>query len=138
MFETFWRSLAVVSVCIGVLIAAIYGTTYFWAQYSKDTADVRGKTEKREQVESQGEYRVAKHDYFYHLCSDIKSKQQNIKLLRENGEKDAALANEIQLNEMVNEYNTAASNNYTEGQFKSDELPYQINAEKEVESCGKP
>lgn len=128
-----------IAAIFGFVILGIYGMIYLTTQISMDTADRRGEAEKMEQVEAEGEYRVAQHDYFYNLCSDIKAKQQNIKELETLGGYDQeVVANRMKLNEMVSEYNTAASNNYTKGQFRADELPYQIDPDTEVEECGKP
>jgi hypothetical protein len=123
---------------IVVLIVVGIGITLLSGGLTILMAPFQGEVEKSQQVEGSGEYRVAQHDYFYNLCSDIQAKQQNLEVLRAAGEKDAVVANEMQLNEMVSEYNANASNEYTKGQFKADELPYQIDAEKEVASCGSP
>jgi hypothetical protein len=122
---------------IGLVFAALYGLTYAWTQFTMDTAERRGEASKQEQVEANGAYRVAQHDWFYNMCGDIKAKQQNVELMEDSGyTKQEIAANKAQLNEMVNDYNSKAANNYTAGQFKADELPYQIDAEKEVTSCG--
>jgi hypothetical protein len=126
------------SITIGVLLAIYFVSIYVFGSASIFTAPFRGQVEKANQVEGQGEYVVAAHDKFYRLCSDIQAKQQNIKVLEEAGEEDAVTANKVQLNEMVSEYNADAANNYTKGQFRADELPWKINAEEEVESCGTP
>ena len=129
-----WR----LAVGVIVLVGIIFGLIFIPGAISIATAPFRGEVAKNEQVEASGEYRVAQHDYFYNLCGDIQAKQQNIALLEEAGEDDAVVANEMQLNELVSEYNSKASNSYTAGQFKADELPYQIDADQEVTSCGKP
>jgi hypothetical protein len=127
-----------VVLAIGLLFGALYGLTYAWTQFTMDTAERRGEASKQEQVEASGSYRVAQHDWFYNMCGDIKAKQQNVQLMKDSGYgKQEVAANQAQLNEMVNDYNTKAANNYTSGQFKADELPYQVDANKEIESCGK-
>jgi hypothetical protein len=103
--------------------------------FLRSTADFRGETGKRENVEADGAYRVAQHDYFYNLCSSAKTKQDNIEILKGTGNKDAVTANRLELNKLVNKYNADASNTYTKGQFRADNLPYQLDAEEEIE-CG--
>jgi hypothetical protein len=122
---------------IGLVFAALYGITYAWTQFTMDTAERRGEASKQEQVEASGSYRVAQHDWFYNMCGDIAAKQDNVKLMEESGyTKKEVAANEAQLNVMVEQYNSKAANNYTAGQFKADELPYKIDADKDVKSCG--
>ncbi len=38
--------------------------------------------------------------------------------------------------ELVNEYNSKAASEYTKGQFKDSDLPYQIDSETENVQCG--
>ncbi len=130
----------VVWTVIGVLvfIGISVGLMFLTGIISMGTADFRGEVEKREQVEADGAYRVAEHDKFYRMCSDIQTKQDNIETLKAAGEEDAATANELMLDKLVNKYNADAANSYTKGQFRADELPYRIDADKEVASCGKP
>lgn len=137
-----------VALAVVILIVIGIGITLLSGGLTILLAPFQGEVEKSQQVEGSGEYRVAQHDYFYNLCSDIQAKQQNIALLEESAKtasgeekqkiQDSITANKFQLNEMVSQYNADASNDYTKGQFKDDELPYQINAEEEVTSCGKP
>ena|SRR5215212_9669146 len=101
-------------------------------------APFQGQVEKSQKVEGSGDYVVAQHDYFYNLCSDIQTKQDNIKTLEAAGEKDAVTANQLELNRLVNKYNADAANNYTKGQFREDELPYHIDANRKVQTCGTP
>lgn len=121
-----------------VLILFGVGVTLLSGGLSILLAPFQGEVEKSQQVEGSGSHRIAQHDYFYNLCSSIKAKQQNIEALEAAGYEDAVTANRMQLNEMVEEYNANASNDYTKGQFKANELPYQIDANKEIETCGTP
>jgi hypothetical protein len=128
-----------VMIVIAVILGIYFVSIYVFGSASIFTAPFRGEVEKANQVEGQGEYVVAQHDWFYNMCGDIAAKQKNIKEVESLGDdyKEEVVANRMKLNEMVEEYNAKASNNYTAGQFKADELPYQINAEEEVE-CGTP
>ena len=134
------RTATYIGIAIAAFIAIYVVGVFLTGSLSIFTSDFRGEVEKHEQVEAQGEYRVAQYDYFFNLCGDIQAKQQNIKQLESLGPEynEEVTANRMQLNEMVSEYNSAASSEYTKGQFKDDELPYQISAEREVESCGTP
>lgn len=125
-----------IGLAILVVILVGLGITLLSGGLTILMAPFQGEVEKSQQVEGSGEYRVANHDYFYNLCSDIQSKQQNIKTLEASGYKEEATANELELQRMVSDYNAAAANEYTKGQFKADELPYHIDANKEVKSCG--
>jgi hypothetical protein len=121
----------VVSIAVGTVIVLIYGVTYFKAQYSKDTAGVRGQTGEREKVEADADYRIAQKQYFHDQCGAIAAKQENIETLKGAGMDDEAAANEIKLNEMVEDYN-AASDNPNKGRYRDSSLPKHIDAGKEV------
>lgn len=135
-FSQIWKPIAIIFIALGVVIAFGYASIYGFGTMQKDTAGFRGGVEKKERVEADGGYRVAQHDYFYNLCSDIQTKQDNIETLKGTGNKDAVTGNRLELNKLVNRYNADAANNYTKGQFKADELPYHIDSNKEVNSCG--
>jgi hypothetical protein len=118
-----------------ILAFAVYGIGGFL----QSSADFRGETDKRNQVEASGGYKVAAHDWFYDQCSDIKSKQQELEIYKDGGLPEGKYkAMQTELIRDVEDYNAKASNSYTVGQFKADELPYQIEADEEVESCGRP
>lgn len=120
---------------ICLALAVPFALIYYFSAVSTNTAEVRGQAGQKERVVADEDYRVANHRYFYDLCADIQARQQNIEVLEDGGYKQEAAANRMQLNEMASEYN-AASADQQRANFKEDELPYRIDPEKEVESCG--
>ena len=139
MFRYVWEGYKWLMVAFAAILLIGVFVVYGLGGFARFTADYRGETEKREQVEASGEYKVAAHDYFYNQCSDIKAKQQELEIYKDGSIPEAKYnAMQTELVRDVEEYNAKASNSYTAGQFKADELPYQIEVDEEVESCGKP
>jgi hypothetical protein len=110
------------------------------------TAPFRGEVEKHELVEADGSYRIAAYDQFYQLCSSIQSQNDTIKNLED--EMDSATdeqrkqqlqsgitANKNTKAQLANEYNAKAASEYTRGQFKDSDLPYQISPTEERVTC---
>lgn len=140
------KAIAAIVAVVVVLILVGLGITLLSGGLTILLAPFQGEVEKSQQVEGSGEYRVANHDYFYNLCSDIQTKQDNIESLKAqlkyaDGDtkqkiQSGIAGNELELNKLVNKYNADASNEYSKGQFRDDELPYHIEADQEVQSCG--
>ena len=107
--------------------------------FLRSTADYRGETEKREQVEAQGEYRIAKYDKFHNLCNDIQAKNEDIQLAEETlsgkQKEKVVYAHSQTKNSMIAEYNSMANQDYTAGDFRSSELPYQIDEDDMEVEC---
>jgi hypothetical protein len=110
------------------------------------TAPFRGEVEKHELVEADGSYRIAAYDQFYQLCSSIQSKNDQIKILKSEMDSSTDDARKAQLQsgitanqntkaELVNEYNSKAASEYTRGQFKDSDLPFEISSSQERVVC---
>lgn len=142
MLRAVWWTIAGIGAVMAIVVVlSIAGFTV-----SNFLAPFQGEAEKRQQVEGDGDYRIAAYDEFYSLCSSASSAQDKI----ENQEAQIAatedpqqkqvlqsgvLAMENQLDEIVNKYNTKAASDYTSGQFRDSDLPYQLDSEQEI-TCG--
>lgn len=125
-----------IAVAVGVvlLFAGVTGFRYI-------TADARGAVDAHEKIKS-GDNRIAEYDRFFDLCSAALTTQDQIDNLEE--EKETAeeprlsqLTSSItalkgKLSENVNDYNSAASRDYTSGQFRDSDLPYQLGKDREI------
>lgn len=99
------------------------------------TADVRGKIDANETIKS-GNNRIAQYDKFFNACSSIKSLESKIdastsELAQADPSDRGRLLSNIsgQLGaraEAINNYNADANKSYTNGQFRSSNLPAQI------------
>jgi hypothetical protein len=140
------RILAWVTGGIGVLLSVYFVGVYVFGSAASFTAPFRGEVEKREQVEAQGEYRIAKYDYFHDLCQDIQAKNEEIALAEEqikvsSGEEkdkleDSLYATRRMKIELVGDYNAEAAKDYTAGQFRDSDLPAQIDPDAKEVQCG--
>jgi len=121
-----------VGICLA--LGLVYALIYIPGWIARDTADFRGGTAEKEKANADPDYRMAQKRYFQDLCSDIEAKQSNIEQLKEAGYKEEALANEVELQEMVGDYNSA-SKDPNRGQYRAEGLPEHIDADEEV-TCG--
>lgn len=134
------------SLAIAAFILLILAVTFVSGSMSIITAPFRGEVEKNERIEADGDYRIAAYDQFYDMCTDAQSLQGQI----ENQEGQIAstsdpevkerlqmgkLGMEQQLESVVNKYNNQSQQDYTKGQFKDSNLPYELDTEQEIE-CG--
>lgn len=123
--------LAVVTVFI--VIAA--GVAAGWAiKYA--TADVRGRIEANETIKS-GANRIAQYNRFFNACAAVQANEgaldASLAQLAETtseSEKERIRANITGLratrSRTIAEYNSDATKNYTNGQFRDSDLPYQL------------
>lgn len=127
----------IVGVVIVFLIGGGLGLRYMFAEPT-------GATEAREDTQS-GSNRIAQYDRFYDLCSSAKTAQDQITNLEE--ERDAGVsesrADQItasitalkgKRDEAVNKYNSLAQRDYTAGQFRDSDLPYELDGQENI-SC---
>lgn len=125
---------------IALVIALGFGLFWFSTETSMRTADRRGEVEKMEQVEANGARRIADYEWFHNTCQDIVAQNQNIELAEQTlkGDKktETLYALNATHNDTVADYNSRASQDYTSGQFKDSDLPYEIDPEDRDVDCG--
>lgn len=124
----FWIALVFVTVLvIGVLS---FGVRWL-------TAEPKGRLQAREQIQS-GANRIAAYEHFYNLCAAIQAQEaalaaQYTSLDGATGDdKERIKANiaglTAQRARSIAQYNVDARKSYTQGQFRSSDLPYEIDA----------
>jgi hypothetical protein len=129
-----------------VLVVFVIGTFGFgWFQ--QKSANFRGETQKRNQVEGNGAYRIAAYDHFFDLCTSVQSFEATINALndeykdpattaeRKEQIRGALTANKAGRNTTIVQYNNDANRSYTTGQFKDSHLPYQLDSTVKETSC---
>lgn len=100
------------------------------------SAPIEGQVGAREQIQSK-EMRIQAYTYFYDLYAAIKSYDEQVKILDEQlvqikteGERERVLATIAGLKgqraRAIQQYNADARKDYTIGQFRGWDLPYQI------------
>lgn len=109
-----------------------------------------GAVEAVEQIQS-GQHRIAAYDHFFDLCAGVRvdevsldAQVEQLLVTGDQFQRTRILTNITGLKGhragLIEEYNANARKNYTEGQFRDDNLPYQlptISWEKGVRtSCG--
>lgn len=130
-------------VAVLVLMTAF---TFGVGQWVRETAGWTGKTQQIQQTRGNGSYRIAAYDHFYDLCASVQD--QEVTIESQQAELDtkpsADRAEQIQANlsalranrgELINHYNADARKNATSGQFKSSDLPYQLDSTEATTTC---
>jgi len=147
----FWRDASKVvrwSIAAGLLAVLVIGAVAFGWIYgfgfvSRSTADYRGETAGRNQVEGSGAYRIAAYDHFYNLCASAQTAQVSLSntQIALDATTDPARKVQLQANLLalqntlastVNEYNVDARKAGTLGQFRSSDLPFTIATTQEI------
>lgn len=130
----------VIILAIGVM--AVFGLGWF----QQSTANFRGETAKRNQVEANGALRVAAYDHFHDLCAAIQTDEASIVNLQDElktaddpQRKLVLVASITALRnnraEDINDYNADSAKSYTIGQFRSSDLPFRIEIKEEETTC---
>lgn len=127
-------------VAIVILVVGIYGLQWF-------SAEPRGAIKARERIVGSGDYRIAAYNSFFNQCAAVQSHEGRIESLEiELETTDPSPARLAQINasltairsqrlEAINEYNADASREYTSGQFRDSDLPYQLDPNDEDTEC---
>lgn len=129
---------------IGILagvLALILVLTYALGGINLITAPFRGHVEKEERVQS-GDYRISAYDQFYDLCSSVQADEDRINNLEdelETAAEDRAAQVKTTITAVKNsrsgkirEYNADARKEGTRGQFRSSDLPYELDNDEET------
>lgn len=139
----------VIVVGIGVIIAAIIvGLVgiFGFGWLSNTTANYRGEVSKRNLVEANGSYRIAAYNHFFDLCQHVQSDEASIANLQDELKttKDPQRVEVLNASitalrnnraDAITQYNTDSDKSYTEGQFKSSNLPYTLVVSQENTVC---
>lgn len=107
-------------------------------------ADVKGRGEARKQIKS-ADFRIAAYDHFYNLCASIQANEislgaQEDALAGATGDDRERIAANVAglratIGGSIAQYNVDARKSYTVGQFKSSDLPYQLDQTTKGTSC---
>lgn len=121
---------------IGVIAVVLLLSAGGWA-WRYYTAEVRGVVDAEEQIQS-GDNRIQNYNWFFEMCHTVISYRDRIQNQEKRLEYDieAKEAERVRANiaglrsqqaRAVQKYNARARQEYTAGQFKSADLPYEIN-----------
>jgi hypothetical protein len=127
-----------------LLLATMW--VFGWGFFAQQTAEFRGETQKREQVEASGAFRVGAYDHFFDLCTSVQSNEATIDALTDELDTNPSAARKEQINASLTalranratsiaQYNNDASKDYTIGQFRDAGLPPRLDATSEVTTC---
>lgn len=129
---------AIVGVVILTLLIssmAIFG----WGFWTRSTADYRGQTAAIERTKADADFRISSYQKFFDLCGRVQAQEDRIRILADstspNAATDLVAVRSIRA-DLVREYNNLATRDFTEGQFRASQLPYQLAIDNEETSCG--
>lgn len=131
---------------LALLVILYFVSVYGFGSLQRGTADFRGETGQIEKTKANSSYRIASYEHFYDLCAGVQSIEGKIKNMEEElsgedkGQRETVLKTSITASknkraEMISKYNGDARKEATSGQFKSSDLPYELNVEGEKTSC---
>lgn len=132
MKEAFGAIGCAVAAVLGIVVLVVggYAVKYY-------TADVRGRIDANETIKS-GDSRIANYNHFFNLCASVQTNEAQLDALSDQlraqtpGTPDynRVLTNITGVRAAragaINQYNADASKSYTQGQFLSSKLPYQL------------
>lgn len=126
----------IVLAIIGVVIVGWCFSAGIWG-LGVATAGIYGKGEAHKQIQS-ADFRIQAYDHFFNLYASIDANQKKLSdfeeqlALYEPGTKEYNMTivniNGVKsiLHDSISQYNYDAQKNWTEGQFRDNDLPYQI------------
>lgn len=127
---------------LALILAIVLGTMYIFGYglFRRATADFRGQTGAIERIQADPDFRIAAYEHFFDLCSAVQADEGRFDSLQqeldtrpsdERREQIQATLTAVRASrlEKIRRYNTDASQDFTAGQFRAAELPYQLNPE---------
>jgi hypothetical protein len=110
------------------------------------TAGIYGRGEARIQIQSAAS-RIGAYNHFFNLCAAVQSQEASVAALTTqlDGETDPKTRDRLatsltgvsaQRERSIAQYNADARKDYTIGQFRDSDLPYQLDAKAEETPCG--
>jgi hypothetical protein len=129
-------------VLIITLVIALTAAGLLWRYV---IAEPRGKVEQ-EEILQQGQNRIARYDHFFNLCAGVQSDEATIAALKQELATNPRAQRVEQINatitalrsgraEKINQYNADARKSGTLAQFRSSDLPFQLNLAEEATTC---
>lgn len=136
--------LAAMGIVLVILVAAM--AVFGFGIFQRSTAEFRGKTAAIERLKADPDYRISVYDRFFSLCSAVKSAEDQIDNLEAELEGGVSPERKTQIQgaitalrnsraENVNDYNAAATADFTAGAFLDLDLPFQLSVEQEETTC---
>lgn len=124
-----------VIVGLAVLIGGGIGLRYALAEPT-------GQIQAREHTQS-GSNRIAQYERFFDLCTSARTAQDQISNLEQEHDGGVSESRESQItssitalrgkrDESVNKYNSLAQRDYTAGQFRASNLPFEIDGQEPI------
>ena len=120
---------------LGVIVAVslLVGGTMLLRYYM---AGLSGRLTANEQIQS-GQHRVVAYNHFFDLCAGVRTNEQSLEAQTDllDNNLDSLQKIRIQTNisglignraSLIEEYNANARKDYTEGQFRDSNLPWQL------------
>ena len=114
---------------VTLLLIGVLTTGAGWA-FGWFTADTRGAIDARETILADGDFRIQAYQQFFDLCAGIEAQEGRADLFAADEDNPLASTNlqavlAVRIG-LVTEYNSLAARSWTEGQFRDEDLPYNI------------
>lgn len=131
-----------VAASIFLVLALITGVVVGVYFIKYNTADIRGRIEANEQLNS-AEFRIAAYEHFFNLCASVETLEDSLvsqESLLDNAEtvkertrvRSNIAGMEGQRARAINQYNVDVDKGYTLAQFMDNDLPFKLNIESET------
>lgn len=137
--------LAVIVGFVGMLAIGLVGV-YGFGWFVDHTADRSGKTQVKQNINGNGQYRIGAYNHFYDLCASVQTKEASIANLQQELKTTADPQQKLQIPtdivalqnaraDAINQYNADAHKSYTLGQFRASDLPFQLSLVEDHTQC---
>lgn len=134
--------IALIVIFLLVGLVGVYGFGWF----TDATANRQGRTQQEQQVNGNGNYRIQAYDHFFNLCAQVQTDEASIsnaedelRTTTDPTRKATLPATILALKNNragdINQYNADAAKAGTLGQFRSSNLPYQLDITQEHTTC---
>lgn len=138
--------LAGLGAAVAVFLLFVLATSAVWG-FQWITAPFRGSLEARERIKADGDFRIVAYDSFFNQCASIQALEGRLEFAQaalDNAIARGATPFEIRQyeadfngisgfrSEAIAKYNADAAKSWTEGQFRSERLPYQLSTAQYV------
>lgn len=138
------------TVTIGVIVVVsglIVGAVFYFGSLQRSTAEFRGETDQIEQIQADGDYRIANYDHFFDLCGAVQAQEGKIETFTkqlDEGNLSGSQTGITQANltaatnkriELITQYNADASKADTKANFLASNLPDKLDKDAEETTC---
>lgn len=129
---------------LAALAGAIFFGIYFFGGVQSSTADYRGRVGQQEQTQGDPNFRIQSYQYFYNTCNSVITAEQQMLITQQEPDfntpgsisRQNYQAQSAERVRLIGEYNSRAAQTGTVGDYRSNNLPYRLDPNRNPTTCG--